>query len=93
MDVGTGQLVVWCELDRTVRLASAKATMRFDDHDALVAADGMRIYVRDSGEVEAALHGASKLMPWRIVGASPSERRTAEMLIFIAIASIDWHYH
>ena len=82
-----------CEPDRTLRLAESPDPLRFDQQGALVGTDGSRIYVRDSGEVEMALfEPGSRLMPWRIVGFSPSSRRTAELLVFAMFISIDWRF-
>ena len=79
-----------CGPDRTLRFAQSDLTMRFDERDALVTSDGTRIYVRDSGEVEAALWGPNRVMPWRVAGFSPGTRRTAELLVFATVASIKW---
>jgi len=80
-----------CERDRTLRFAGTNLAMRFDERDALVASDGTRIYVRDSGEVEMALAGPTRVMPWRVAGISPGLRRSAELLVFATVASINWH--
>jgi hypothetical protein len=90
----TGELFATCAPDRTLRFGPTLA-LRFDAGDALVdPSTGQRsVYVYDTGEVDAGISGPARRMPWRVVGVSPATRRTAEVLVFAAMASIDWHVH
>jgi hypothetical protein len=85
-----------CDADGVLRMEGTKMTMRFDAQGALTDGNHMRIYVADSGVVEATLGGGERegrRPGWRVEGVTPETRRTAELLVFASIASIDWSFH
>lgn len=89
---GSGAPKMTCDSSRVLHVGSAAATMHFDASDALVGdgRDRSRIFVADSGDVEVALGGPSRPMPWRVVGVTASTRRTAELLVLATMASANW---
>ena len=92
--VGSSGPSMTCGPDGVVRIEGTQMTMRFEADGALVDGGGMRIFVADNGAVDAALsRGASHPMPWRVEGVTPATRRTAEMLVFASLASVNWSFH
>jgi hypothetical protein len=87
----TGKVAIRCDADHVIHQEGSPFTMRFGADDAL--ADKMdRIYVRDDGFVEASFLRAHppEVAPWRVVARLPEQRRTAEMLVLMAMMSADW---
>jgi hypothetical protein len=83
-----GDVLARCEGDRTL----TKLGLRFDEHDALLEpTTGHRIYVHDSGEVEAAFNGPAHVFPWHVNGSTRATRRTAELLVLVAVLSMHFH--
>jgi hypothetical protein len=91
--VGSGGPSMTCTADGVLHVEGTQMTMRFDGTGALTDGGGMRIFVADDGTVDAALGGESRRMPWRVDGVTQATRRTAEVLVFAAVASIDWRMH
>ncbi|CAN5138967.1 hypothetical protein BH09MYX1_BH09MYX1_05370 [soil metagenome] len=78
-----------CDTTRTLHVVSSPLSMHFDASDALVGDgnDTSRIFVADSGDVEVTLGGPSRTMPWKVTGASRATRRTAELVVLVAMTS------
>ncbi|MGZ3453265.1 MAG: hypothetical protein ACXVEF_26920 [Polyangiales bacterium] len=79
-----------CAADRTITATKGASGMRYDASDALFV-DPMRIFVRDDGEVEmsqgtAVIFGAGGKGRARVVGDIRAARRTAELLVVLALA-------
>src|SRR5262249_13970357 len=82
-----------CMPDHALQLQGGTLALRFDADDALVDAEGTRIYVADSTFVEVR-HGTTIAVHegvWRVAGMTPATRRTAELLVLATMASVDWH--
>jgi hypothetical protein len=82
-----------CDAEHVLHQEGSPFTMRFGADDAL--ADTMdRIYVRDDGMVEGTFQrgGKPQIAPWRVAAQLPEQRRTAELLVLLAMMSVDWNF-
>jgi hypothetical protein len=80
-----------CNVGHSVTTTGGPSDMHYDASDALVESD-IRIFVRDDGEVEmtsgkAMLFGPSGKGRARVVGDIAGARRTAEVLVLLALAA------
>jgi hypothetical protein len=91
--LSNGKVGIYCDAAHVLHQQGSPFTMRFGPDDAL--ADRMdRIYVRDDGMVEATFQrGRPQVAPWRVTARLPEERRTAELLVLLAMMSVDWSFH
>jgi hypothetical protein len=79
-----------CNPDRTVGATGGASGVRYDANDVLLV-DAMKIFVRDDGEVEMTdgaqpVFGPGGKGRARVVGDVRGARRTAELLVLIALA-------
>jgi hypothetical protein len=79
-----------CNANRSITTTGGPSDMHYDGSDALVESD-IRIFVRDDGEVEMTSHGKAIFGPTgsgraRVVGDIATARRTAEVLVLLALA-------
>jgi len=79
-----------CNADHSVATTGGPSNMHYDASDALVEND-IRIFVRDDGEVEMTsgktpVFGPNGKGRARVVGDTATARRTAEVLILLALA-------
>lgn len=80
-----------CTTDGVLHLQGSPLTMRFDERGVLTDGQRMQLFVGDDGGVVATMNGGPmRPMGWRVEGVTPATRRTAEVLVFAAIAGIDW---
>ena len=95
---GAGVSWMTCTPERTLVERGVPSQAHFDARDALVDSDGSVLRVDDDGAVRyttragdptAGDDGGATL---RVLGVTPEARRTAEVLVFVALASADWSF-
>ena len=89
-DGGDESMVLTCGADHVVTMAGKTYRLPYDARDELSEGDKIRVYVADDGEVQQQMGEHTVFGPRgdgqaRVVGNIARVRRTAEMVLFLAM--------